>query len=128
MLPNNFKLATSLQDCQRDPFERDFLAGTQLDYLHTLFLLHLVSLRQLSEPDELLLRIASDMLSLVVQVIVLRDRLVNSGTCLIWKVCLFLMTASASSFSESADILLGRPFWLARCRHRLFGLVKPVLQ
>jgi hypothetical protein len=28
------------------------------------------------------------MLSIAVEVIILRDRLVNSGGCLIWKVCL----------------------------------------
>jgi hypothetical protein len=127
MLPKNYKLMTSLKDCQRSPFERDFLAGTRLDYLHTLFLLHLVSFRQTSEPNDVLLRIASDMLSLVVEVIVLRDRLVNSGTCLIWKVHLCPITAS-SDFSKCVDILLGRPLWLARRWHYFFGPIETVLQ
>lgn len=40
------------------------------------------------------------MLSLVVEVIILRDRLVNSGTCLIWKVCFYL-----SSLPRTAMLL-----------------------
>lgn len=70
-------------------FEQDFLVGTRLDYLHTLFLLELSSQRKMSEPDESILKVAGEMLSHVVELIILRDCLVNSGTCLIWKVCLF---------------------------------------
>lgn len=70
------------------PFERDFLAGTRLDYLHILLLLGLVSQKRASELDQSLLEVASEMLSITVEVIILRDRLVNSGTSLIWKVSL----------------------------------------
>ncbi|KAH8585313.1 hypothetical protein B0O99DRAFT_657354 [Bisporella sp. PMI_857] len=73
----------SLKDCHLKPFERDFLVGTRLDHLHTLLLLHLVSIRHIHEPNDSLLNVAIEMLSLVVEVIVLREYLVNSGTCLV---------------------------------------------
>ncbi|KPM45974.1 hypothetical protein AK830_g722 [Neonectria ditissima] len=93
-LPAHFKLTTSLRHCHSDPFTRDFLVGTRLDYLHTLFLLHLASLRQISEPDEALLTVAGEMLSHIVEVIILRDRLVNSWTSLIWKVAQYGLPAA----------------------------------
>lgn len=68
--------------------------GTRLDYLHTLFLLHLVSLKKISEPDEALLTVAAEMLSHIVEVIILRDHLVNSGTSLIWKVAQYGLPAA----------------------------------
>ncbi|OBT83805.1 hypothetical protein VE02_08659 [Pseudogymnoascus sp. 03VT05] len=80
--------------CHLGPFERDFLAGARLDHLHILFLLCLVSLRHISEPDDSLLEVAVEMLSLVVETIVLRERLVNSGTSLIWKVSLYGLPAA----------------------------------
>lgn len=85
-LPSHFRLAGSLKDNDCSSFERDFLAGTKLDYLHTLFLLGLVTQKRASDVDRELLEVASEMLSITVQVVILRDRLVNSGSCLIWKV------------------------------------------
>ncbi|KIL85386.1 hypothetical protein FAVG1_11342 [Fusarium avenaceum] len=73
-LPAHFRLTTSLKDCQGAPFERDFLAGTRLDYLHVHFLLGLVSQG--------------------IEVIILRDQLVNSGSCLIWKVAQYGLPAA----------------------------------
>ncbi|KFY41746.1 hypothetical protein V495_04814 [Pseudogymnoascus sp. VKM F-4514 (FW-929)] len=93
-LPPHFKLMTSLKDCHLGPFERDFLAGARLDHLHIRFLLCLVSLRHISEPDDSLLEVAFEMLSLVVETIVLRERLVNSGTSLIWKVSFYGLPAA----------------------------------
>lgn len=87
-LPPHFRLKTNLRDCPGSGFERDFLVGTRLDYLHTLFLLHLVSSQRTAEPEETLLLVAAEMLSLVVELIILRDQLVNSGSSLIWKVSL----------------------------------------
>ncbi|KAF4534949.1 Zn-c6 fungal-type DNA-binding domain [Lasiodiplodia theobromae] len=66
-LPPHFKLQTSLKDCRHlSPFERDFLVGTRLDYLHTLLLLGLISLQKTTEPDQSILATAGEMLSLVV--------------------------------------------------------------
>ncbi|KAK7397709.1 hypothetical protein QQX98_012924 [Neonectria punicea] len=50
--------------------------------------------RQISEPDEALLTVAGEMLSHIVEVIILRDRLVNSGTSLIWKVAQYGLPAA----------------------------------
>lgn len=84
-LPRQYKLGTSLRDCPLSPFERDFLVSTRLDYLHTILLLDMVAVQHISEPGDSLLVTAREMLSHVVDTVVLRERLVNSGTCLIWK-------------------------------------------
>ena len=84
-LPQRFKLGTSLRECPLNPFERDFLVSTRLDYLHTILLLDLSVVQNISEPSDSLLSTAREMLSHVVDTVVLRERLVNSGTCLIWK-------------------------------------------
>ncbi|OHE93140.1 hypothetical protein CORC01_11552, partial [Colletotrichum orchidophilum] len=93
-LPSHFRLCTSLRECRQDPFERDFLAHIRLDYLQNLFLLGLVSQQPISEPNDDLLDVAIEMLSIVVEVILLRNQLVNSGTCLIWKVAQYGLPAA----------------------------------
>ncbi|KAL6856629.1 hypothetical protein J3F83DRAFT_752239 [Trichoderma novae-zelandiae] len=93
-LPPHYRLTTSLKDCPLGPFARDFLAGARLEYLHTHFLLGFLSQRKVAEPDEALLRTASEMLSIVVETIILRDRMANSGTCLIWKVAQYGLPAA----------------------------------
>ncbi|OJD40320.1 zn-c6 fungal-type dna-binding domain [Diplodia corticola] len=75
-MPTHLKLDVSLKHCHLGPFERDFLVGTRLDYLHILLLLGLVSSRKITEPDQSLLTTAGEMLSLVVEMIILRQRLV----------------------------------------------------
>lgn len=86
-LPANFRLTTPLKECRLvSPFERDFLAATRLEFLHTNFLLDLSSQRKVSEPDEVIINTAAEMLSLVVELIILRDSLANSGSSLVWKV------------------------------------------
>ncbi|KAJ4865317.1 fungal specific transcription factor domain-containing protein [Trichoderma breve] len=93
-LPPHYRLTTSLKDCPLGPFARDFLAGARLEYLHTHFLLGFLSQRKVAEPDEALLRTSSEMLSIVVETIILRDRMANSGTCLIWKVAQYGLPAA----------------------------------
>lgn len=73
----------------QSPFDRDFLAHVRLNHLHVLFLLRLLLLNTLTEPDIPIIETASQMLALVVEIILLRDQLTNSGTGLIWKVCHF---------------------------------------
>lgn len=85
-LPSHFRLTTSLADHDSSPFVRDFLANQRLEYLHTHFLLELPSLKRTPESVDDLLGIASSMLTLVVEVILMRSRLVNSGSHLLWKV------------------------------------------
>lgn len=70
----------------QSPFERDFLAHVRLNHLHVIFLLRLLLLNTPTEPDILIIQTAGQMLALVVEAILLRDQLTNSGTGLIWKV------------------------------------------
>ncbi|KAJ5601544.1 ATP adenylyltransferase C-terminal [Penicillium lagena] len=90
-LPAHFRLEGSLKQCTHTPFERDFLAGVRLQHLHVLFLLRLLLLHSLTEPDMAIIETAEQMLALVVEIILLRDQLTNSGTGLIWKVSIYLV-------------------------------------
>ncbi|KAL6915360.1 hypothetical protein FSST1_006855 [Fusarium sambucinum] len=94
ILPEHFKLTQSLKLSDAAPFSNDLLIGIRLDYLHTLFLLHLASSRQLEYPGGDLLAIAGEMLSIVTEAIMLRDRLVNSGISLTWKVAQYGLPAA----------------------------------
>lgn len=85
-LPANLRLGGSLKHCTRTPFDRDFLAHARLQHLHVLFLLRLLLLNTMTEPDIPIIETAGQMLALVVECILLRDQLTNSGTGLIWKV------------------------------------------
>jgi hypothetical protein len=85
-LPPQFRLSGTLRECSGNAFERDILASIRLDQLHVLFLLQLSVLDTLTEPGPSILDISDQMLALVVEVILLRDQLVNSGTGLVWKV------------------------------------------
>lgn len=89
-LPAHFRLESSLKKCTQGPFERDFVAGVRLHHLHVLFLLRLLLLKSPTEPDLPIIETAGQMLTLVVEIILLRDQLTNSGTGLIWKVCMEL--------------------------------------
>ncbi|CAG8928421.1 unnamed protein product [Penicillium salamii] len=93
-LPLHFKLQGDLKECTRDPFERDFLAGLRLNHLHVLFLLRLLLLDIVAEPDAAILHISRQMLSLVVEMMLLRDQLINSGTGLVWKVAHYGLPAA----------------------------------
>ena len=92
----------------------------RLDYLHTLLLLGLVTQKRASDVDRGLLEVASEMLSITVQVVILRDRLVNSGTCLIWKVRLYHCDVLLVCY---LIILLGRAVWATSGGDCLIGLV-----
>lgn len=85
-LPPQFRLQGSLKQCAQSSFSRDFLAHVRLNHLHVLFLLRLLLLNTPSEPDNHIVQTAGQMLALVVELILLRDQLTNSGTGLIWKV------------------------------------------
>lgn len=85
-LPERFRSVDSISDRTITPFERDFLISLQLNHLHVMFLLRRVLLDRLSEPDGPLIEIAQKMLALVVEAILTRDELTNSGTTLSWKV------------------------------------------
>lgn len=81
----------------RSPFERDFLLGTRLDYLHIIFLLQSLLLRHLNETEDALLETSQEILSLVVEALMLKDRLVNAGSGIDWKVSLHHYTMRAKA-------------------------------
>ena len=86
-VPKSYRLECALKACDRRPVERDFMVNMKLNYLHVKFLLRLALLRPLTaEPDPQLLSISMDMLSLVVETVMLKDQIINSGTSLVWKV------------------------------------------
>jgi hypothetical protein len=94
-LPQDMKLEGSLRSHKhRKSFEQDFLLFARLDWLQVGFLL--VNSEPLHrnvntlQNHESLLTILGEMLSLVVEAIVARDTLVNSGTGLVWKVSIHL--------------------------------------
>ncbi|KAJ5384596.1 hypothetical protein N7517_002507 [Penicillium concentricum] len=93
-LPAHFRLESSLKQCTQGPFERDFVAGVRLHHLHVLFLLRLLLLKSPTEPDLPIIETAGQMLTLVVEIILLRDQLTNSGTGLIWKVAYYGLPAA----------------------------------
>lgn len=93
-LPPQFRLDGSLKQFTGNPFERDFVASVRLNHLQVLFLVHLLLLNSPAEPNASIIEVAQEMLSLVTETILLRDRLVNSGTSLIWKVAHFGLPAA----------------------------------
>lgn len=88
-LPTHFHLRTSLKECDGTPFECDFLVSTRLNYLHVKFLLHLTALKNPADPNNAVIDVSEQMLALVVEAILFRDCLANSGTGLVWKVSNF---------------------------------------
>lgn len=85
-LPNHFKLHGTLKQANQTSFGRDFLVSIRLNHLHILFLLNLLSLERLWEPNDAIIDISEDLLGLITQSILVRDQLANSGTGLVWKV------------------------------------------
>ncbi|KAL3429967.1 hypothetical protein BDV09DRAFT_189681 [Aspergillus tetrazonus] len=73
----------SLRKCTNSPFERDFLAAVRLNHLHVMFMLSLLQLRTPAEPDTSTVEIAEEIISLIVDLILLRDQIMNSRTSLI---------------------------------------------
>lgn len=65
--------------------------SSKLNHLHVLFLLRLALVGRLPEPDPRLIAISVTMLRLVVEAIMLKDHLANSGTSLVWKVSYLAM-------------------------------------
>lgn len=85
-LPANFRLETTLRMCDRKPIERDFMVSARLNYLHLLFLLRLTILQRRTEPDDELISVSAEILSLAVESVILRHQLANSGTSVVWRV------------------------------------------
>lgn len=85
-LPARYRLENALKLCDRKPIERDFMVSAKLNHLHVLFLLYLALAEHIADPGPELIAVSSRMISLVVEAVLLRDSLTNSGTGLIWRV------------------------------------------
>lgn len=85
-IPNTLRLEKPLSSYNRRHVEIDFLVSTKLNFAHVKFLLELTITPRVSNPGIELLRTSAEILSLVVEAIVLKQRLANSGTSLVWKV------------------------------------------
>ncbi|KAJ5366412.1 Transcription factor [Penicillium brevicompactum] len=93
-LPSRFRLSSTLKECSGDAFKRDMLASMRLDQLHVLFLLQLSFIDSRAEPDPSMIDVSDQMLGLVIESILLRDRLVFSGTSLVWKIAHYGLPAA----------------------------------
>ncbi|KAL4812584.1 hypothetical protein BDW67DRAFT_193577 [Aspergillus spinulosporus] len=94
LLPTHLKLECSLRKCTNDSFKRDFLAAVRLNHLHVMFMLSLLQLHTPAEPDTPTVEIAEEIISLIVDLILLRDQIVNSGTSLVWKITYYALPAA----------------------------------
>ncbi|KAH8423082.1 fungal specific transcription factor domain-containing protein [Aspergillus melleus] len=102
-LPPHFQLEGSIrQHTRQSPFDQDFLVSVRLNQLHVLLLLRLLLLNTLADPDTSVVTVAGEMLALVVEVILNRDQLTNSGTGLVWKVSYLTFLASGMLSNQIA--------------------------
>ena len=85
-IPAGLRLDSPLSSYSQRHVEIDFLVSAKLNFAHVRFLLELTITPRVSSPGIELLRTSADMLSLVVEAILLKQRLANSGTSLVWKV------------------------------------------
>jgi hypothetical protein len=85
-VPVQFRLDQPLISYDRRAVELDFMVSARLNYMHVIFLLRAATVARITELDTRLLAISADILSLVVEAIVMRQYLANSGTSLVWKV------------------------------------------
>ncbi|KAH7084001.1 hypothetical protein FB567DRAFT_96175 [Paraphoma chrysanthemicola] len=93
-MPAVFKLDGPLSSCRQGPVELDFLVSAKLNFTHVRFLLELHAALPISNPSIELLQASAEMLSLVVEAIVMRQKLANSGTSLVWKVAYYGLAAA----------------------------------
>ncbi|KAJ2985507.1 hypothetical protein NUW58_g5488 [Xylaria curta] len=92
-LPSSFRLQSDIRLCPKRPVELDFLIN----------------------PSEALIEIAQQMLHLVVEAVLWRDELANSGTTLSWKIAhyglpaagIIILAALARSKADSGSRILG---------------------
>lgn len=85
-LPTRYQYSGDLQLYHYKPIERDFIASARLNYLHTLFMLRRLFVHNIAEPTADLLSNCAETLNLVARAAIMKGRLTNSGTGLIWKV------------------------------------------
>ncbi|KAH7243815.1 hypothetical protein B0J15DRAFT_565102, partial [Fusarium solani] len=93
-LPAHFRVQDGIRNHSDSPFQRDFIASIRLNYLHVSFLLRRLGWDRLSEPNAPLIEVAIEMLKLVVELVMLREELSNSGTKLSWKIAHYGLPAA----------------------------------
>ncbi|KAF4466251.1 Fungal transcriptional regulatory [Fusarium albosuccineum] len=93
-LPSKFRLEGPLKISSSQPVMRDFLVSARLNHLHILFLLRLALVRSQPQFDPELAAISAEMLGIVIESIMLKDQLANSGTSLVWKVAYYGLAAA----------------------------------
>ncbi|KAI5924560.1 hypothetical protein F4810DRAFT_129970 [Camillea tinctor] len=93
-LPAHFQLRGSPKQGNISPFERDLMISIRLNYLHIIFLLHRLLLKSWMEPDASIVDVSQEMLTIVVDAMLCRDTLVNSGTNLTWKIIVYGLPAA----------------------------------
>lgn len=93
-LPPHFRLESSLKQCNQAPVVRDFILNARLNQLHILFLLRMAVTRSRPESDPALVSTAAEILTLIVEALMQKDYLVNSGTSLVWKVAYYGLSAA----------------------------------
>lgn len=62
------------------------MVSARLNHLHVLLLLRLALVQRIADPDLSLVSIAADILSLTTEAALVKHKLANSGTGLVWKV------------------------------------------
>ncbi|KAH7015634.1 putative Zn(II)2Cys6 transcription factor [Ilyonectria destructans] len=103
--PQRFRLEGTIRNYDRQPIELDLMVSARLNHLHVLFMLRMALVRRISEPDAQLVGISADMLGVVVEAVMIKDRLIDSGTSLIWKetsgvICLSLLYGPQAILSQ----------------------------
>ncbi|KAF9877088.1 hypothetical protein CkaCkLH20_05354 [Colletotrichum karsti] len=115
-LPNRFRLESALKQYEdRSAVERDFMVSAKLNHLHVLFLLRFALTRRMQEPDTQLIDLSANMLKVIVESVVLKNNLANSGTSVVWRVayyglasagvlCVALLNRSLMSQNSTLDL------------------------
>ncbi|KAI1848662.1 hypothetical protein JX265_011487 [Neoarthrinium moseri] len=93
-LPLEFRLEGPLRFCNQPPVIRDFMVSARLNHLHVLFLLRLALSHHKPQSDVDLVRVSAEILNLIVEALLQKDQLVNSGTSLTWKVAYYGLSAA----------------------------------
>lgn len=102
------------------------MVNMKLNYLHVRFLLWLALFNPMTmDPNLELVSISMDMLSLVVETIMLKDQIINSGTSLVWKVSQIIRSRNQSTYQHQK--FQGRILRLVRCRPDIPYPCKPLV-
>lgn len=85
-VPQHYRLEGSLKSYDRTPIELGFLISALLNYSHVLLLIQLALVRRDIEAETQLVKTAQLMLRRVIEALLLKGQLANSGTGLVWQV------------------------------------------